>query len=162
MFKNIGKKIKTLAVVIFAIEMCVVIFSGIAAIGGSFAIPGTRSTAAIGGIAAAAGIWGIGFLTSWISSFFLYGFGELIDKTAENAENTKKLIELMQTQQSQQFVQTPVPPATPVQPVSSSPFDDYSSVTPINVNTAENICPVCRFVNPKDNIFCSSCGAKLK
>ena len=30
-----------------------------------------------------------GPIGSWISSFFVYGFGELIEKTSEIAENTK-------------------------------------------------------------------------
>ena len=32
----------------------------------------------------------VGPLAAWVSSWLLYGFGELIEKTTEIAENTRK------------------------------------------------------------------------
>ena len=85
MFNNIGKKIKGLAklvcwigIIIFAIVGLGVIISGIS---GDNAV-----SAIISGILIIVG----GFLVSWIGSFVMYGYGELIDKTADIAENTKK------------------------------------------------------------------------
>lgn len=37
----------------------------------------------------------IGAVVSWLSSFCLYGFGELIVKTNETSESTKKIEEYM-------------------------------------------------------------------
>ncbi len=85
MFNNIGKKIKGLAklvcwigIIIFAIVGLGVIISGIS---GDNAV-----SAIISGILIIVG----GFLVSWIGSFVMYGYGELIDKTSDIAENTKK------------------------------------------------------------------------
>ena len=35
-------------------------------------------------------LFGIVFLSSWVGSFFMYGFGELIDKTCEIERNTRR------------------------------------------------------------------------
>lgn len=43
-----------------------------------------------------------GILASWIGSFMLYGFGELISKTTKIEENIKKLQSLTPSQNSNQ------------------------------------------------------------
>jgi hypothetical protein len=75
MFDNIGGKIKTLAKIICWLGIIISVISGMVLIG----ISGLVSVLTI--IA--------GSLTSWIGSFSLYGFGELIEKTTEIAENTR-------------------------------------------------------------------------
>ncbi len=78
MFENIGGKIKGLAKVIFWIE----------AIGlGSWALffVENMENPLFPLLLAAAGI-----LVAWISSWFLYGFGEIIDKLTEIEENTRR------------------------------------------------------------------------
>ena len=85
MFSNIGKKIKGLAKFIFC--LCVIAFC---ALGASILIPAIRDSLGAGEIIKGVLVIVGGVIFSWISVFFTYGFGELIDKTAEIAENTKK------------------------------------------------------------------------
>ena len=88
MYNNIGGKIKFLAKVIAWIGIIASIITGIIWI-----IIGIANASSGGGISMLIGI-GImigGFLWSWISSWGLYGYGELIEKTAETAENTAEI-----------------------------------------------------------------------
>ena len=74
MYDNIGKKIKLLAKVVTIIFSVASIFVGIASI--------------VGGV-----LWGLIFffmpILFWISSFVLYGFGELIDKVCDIERNSR-------------------------------------------------------------------------
>jgi hypothetical protein len=85
MFNNIGGKIKTLAKVIAWIGIIISIIAGVAgcvqAQDNVLASAGTQVLISICIII-------VGSLLSWISSWTLYGFGELIEKTTEIARNT--------------------------------------------------------------------------
>ena len=74
MYDNIGKKIKSMAKVIFWIET---ISAGIALIG--------LSPISLGVLIGIGG-FGIAVMTTWL----IYGFGELIDKVSDIARNTYK------------------------------------------------------------------------
>lgn len=83
MFKNIGKKIKTLAKVlcwvgIIAYAIAAIIMIAIGANGDSGAM-----------IAYGVAVLIVGPLSAWIGSFFLYGFGELVDKAIDIEKNTR-------------------------------------------------------------------------
>ena len=78
MFDRIGSKIKGFAKFTSIVGIFGSIITGIAMIAMS------KATAVIGILILVAGS-----LSSWIGSFFLYGFGELIEKTTEIAENTR-------------------------------------------------------------------------
>lgn len=86
MFDEIGKKIKTLAKVVCALGICVTCLIGIIliAVGGNMRYGGGEGMETTGII-----ILLLGWVVPWIASFFLYGFGELIDKTCEIAETLK-------------------------------------------------------------------------
>ena len=79
MYDNIGKKIKTLTKIVTIVLSVASIIAAIASI--------------VGGV-----LWGLIFffmpILFWISSFFMYGFGELIDKVTkiEQALNNTKQI----------------------------------------------------------------------
>ena len=73
MFNNIGGKIKTLAKVLTVIGMILSIIWGIVE---------TEFSVETG-----FAIIALGCLFSWVGSFLLYGFGELIDNTKEIANN---------------------------------------------------------------------------
>ncbi|MBE7076367.1 MAG: hypothetical protein E7374_00550 [Clostridiales bacterium] len=79
-FDKIGEKIKTLAVVFSIIGVSVSIVFGIHTL---------FKNAPLGIL-----IIIIGSFCSWISSFFIYGYGELINKTTEIAKNTKQGIKI--------------------------------------------------------------------
>ena len=80
MFDNVGGKIKSLAKTIFIIETIIFI------IGGLVMLSDGGDTAMIYGVITII----VGPLTAWVSSWLLYGFGELIEKACEIAENTRK------------------------------------------------------------------------
>ncbi len=88
MFENIGGKIKTLAKVlcwvgiIFSVLVAIILF--IEANEGSYRTEGLYIR--LGCIFLI-----IGPLVSWINSFFMYGFGELIERTTEVSLNTRYL-----------------------------------------------------------------------
>ncbi len=84
MFDNIGKKIKTLAVVLTVV--------GIAA----SIIIGAYLFLFIGIVCLVVMV--VGPLISWIAAFALYGFGELVDKTAETAETNRRLLDIISHQ----------------------------------------------------------------
>ena len=88
MFDNIGKKIKTLAATIALVGIIVSIITGVIILG-----IGADMGFGVGGeglVGLGIMIIIIGSLISWVSSFVLYGFGELIEKTTEIAQNTVK------------------------------------------------------------------------
>ncbi len=75
MYDKIGSKIKGLAKVIFIVEAIVTVITGIALISSDVDI----------GILVIA----LGPIIAWVSSWLLYGFGELIDKACDIEHNTR-------------------------------------------------------------------------
>ena len=85
-FGNIGKKMKAFARWMFVIESILMILLGLV-----FFIQAIDSF--MGGIYVVLGLLFIflGPLLAWLSSWVLYGFGELIDKTCDIEKNTRAL-----------------------------------------------------------------------
>ncbi len=128
MFNNIGKKIKTLTVVCFVLVLIGVVVYGVVL------MVTLRRQAWIGLLVIAGG-----FLACWISSFFLYGFGELIESSEKTAENTSLLLQKLKA------------PAKNV-PASSSSFVKSAG------NTEETwTCQYCDYKNPTVTSFCRNC-----
>ncbi len=75
MYNNIGKKIKVLAKVLAWIGIAASVISGLAMIIASSRVGGPM---ALTGILAMV----LGSLLSWVSSFVLYGFGEIVENSA--------------------------------------------------------------------------------
>lgn len=89
MFNNIGRKIKTFAKVMCWIGIISSVLTGLVMIAGSFSGRFSGPAAAVGilsGIAVAL----VGSLISWVGSFMMVGFGELVENSAEIAANTRK------------------------------------------------------------------------
>ena len=94
MFKNIGKKIKKLAAVMCIIGIVLWVIVGIglmlsnmttASLIGASASAGTVIASIIAGVL----VMVIGSLLSWISSWLIYGFGELVDNSCKIANKTE-------------------------------------------------------------------------
>ena len=83
MFRNIGGKIKGLAELITWLGIIGSVICGIILINQGSGYYGSSALATAGVVVIV-----VGSLTSWISSFILYGFGELIEQTTWIAENT--------------------------------------------------------------------------
>lgn len=77
MYDNIGGKIKGLAKAIFIVGAIAAVIAGVAIMGSD------EETIVIGSL-----VMIFGPLIAWVSSWLLYGFGELIDKTCDIARNT--------------------------------------------------------------------------
>ena len=89
MFSNIGGKIKVTAKVFCWIGIIVSVASGLGMIVAGFSGMWTQAASIVtilGGIGTAL----LGSLLSWVGSFMMVGFGELIENTAEIAANTRK------------------------------------------------------------------------
>jgi hypothetical protein len=76
MFENIGKKIKSLVVIITSIEFVLFIIAGIALIIADNFLLGIL-------------VGGLGCLFAWLTSFFMYAFGEIVDKVQCIEENAR-------------------------------------------------------------------------
>ena len=90
MFDNIGGKIKGLAKVIFIISACFIVLLGIILMT-SLQMYGSFYSLIFGLIFMA-----IGILFSWISSWFLYGFGQLIENSDVLVKESKKQTNVLQ------------------------------------------------------------------
>ena len=85
MFNNIGGKIMTLAMVLCIIGMVASVLSGIMVIAAEQVLGGIVTIAA-------------GCVGSWLGSFCLYGFGELIEETSRNRAINQQVLKLLETQ----------------------------------------------------------------
>ena len=74
MYENIGKKIKTFAQVCFLVMAIVTFIAGAVVL----SLDGSDTMNTIGAL-----LMLLGPVVSWISSWMLYAFGELVDKTCE-------------------------------------------------------------------------------
>lgn len=118
MFSNIGNKIKTLAVVMCIISMSFSVISGLVMIG-------TDDDLILPGIF----IMLLGCLFSWLSSFFMYGFGELVD-------TNQRLADALANNNNNQYnpnnyVQQPAPNYAPNY-TYSAPVDNNNAYYPNN------------------------------
>ena len=80
MFNNIGKKIKILAKILLIVELAIVEIIGL-----DWLTFDDEQFVAIGLL-----MMFVAPVVLWISSWFMYGFGELIDKTCDIARNTRQ------------------------------------------------------------------------
>ena len=78
MFNNIGKKIKVLATILFFVEAAAAVITGISLMAADeFLIPTGFLVMMVGPVVV------------WILSWFMYGFGEIIDKLSAIEKNTR-------------------------------------------------------------------------
>ena len=126
MFKNMGGKIKMLAKVMCWINIAlgiIAVFAGIFSVvafgnisGHSIEAAGVICLIILAGI-----IWA---LFAWIGSFFLCGYGELIENSAITAKNTQTLIEMksyeLNARAKSQAGTVPEQSATPAAEASNS------------------------------------------
>ena len=86
MFNNIGGKLKELAKIVFVLGVIASVSFAIALFTGDLAKDfGQGEKLIFGLIVIVAGI-----VASWVSTWFIYGFGEIIDKLTDIEYNTRK------------------------------------------------------------------------
>ena len=156
MFTNIGKKIKVLAIVITVIGILMYLVVGVLII--------AESRGRDGQVFVGIAIMIIGSLMSWLSSFILYGFGQLVD-------NTDILVQLGRSDSM---------PGNNVAPINYNDVSSNYNPAP-NANSThqwrcnncgnminEEVCPYCSNIstnnayNPQDEgICCPHCNKKI-
>ena len=100
MYKKIGKKIKILAMVLAIILAVFYVLAGMTVILFTIQQPADVEIAGIavgGGIAGGVLLIILGPVVAWLVSWFLYGYGELIDNTSKTTECIKHLERLIET-----------------------------------------------------------------
>lgn len=140
MFKNIGGKIR-----VWAMFMCWVGIIVSVLVGGSFIcygigldpdraiFMGDKTSGILTGVL----ILLAGSLASWIGSFVLYGFGQLVEKTEENNQYLCALVNAGE--------------------VSRDVYNDFFSKHPAAPSTTW-VCKKCGTVNPLSRASCKNCG----
>ena len=93
MFQNIGKKIKTVAIVIMIVGIVLSVLGGLFAFWGGY-LGFDFITALVSFIMIAS----LGILFSWLSVFILYGFGELVDQSMTMTQRQEEILRLLKEQ----------------------------------------------------------------
>lgn len=103
MFSNIGGKIKGLAVIVCALGMLASVISAIVIWASGSSDSGLTGFAILMG----------GCLFSWVGSFFTYGFGELIERTARVNDQLDDVLKAVsaKTEKKPESAANPVPAA---------------------------------------------------
>ena len=160
MFDNIGGKIKNLAVISTWIG---IIFSIILAI---------ATWVCEFGFLLGLIVLVVGFLCSWIGSFLLYGFGELIvriqsiDEKLNNRATTPKVKPLSPPTITEHEVELPGEEYPEEEDCEKEPEEEYLAEDDMDFDerniAKQNECPSCfHKISPSDR-ECNYCGYKLK
>ena len=142
-YGNIGGKIKTWAKWIFIVEAISSIITGIAL------LVDTEEVIYILFCL-------VGPVVAFVSSWLLYGFGELIEKTTQNERNTRYIYHLLYNKENNE--EEPVVKTAP--PVYSAPAQrKVISSAPISSYEAGFwICRKCNSKNAAASRYCKNCG----
>ena len=152
MYNNIGGKIKVLAKCIFVIDAIAMFVVGIVLLSEELIGAGLLTMF-------------LGPVLAWVSSWLLYGFGELIDKASEIADNTAK-----EDKQKEKSIKENKTPVAKVRKKPETNPQSFKNVTVINTEEDTDyrdvICPVCKqtlsFDNETTLAVCPWCDTKLE
>ena len=139
MFSNIGKKLQTLALVIFWLGTIASVISF-----GWLFIDWSEFIFLLG--------IPVGIFVSWLTTCGLYAFGRLV-------ENSDKLVEIASLQNSITPVAVPVAPQPAVNYAPAAPVQ-AAPAAPVQAAPAGKVCPNCS--NVGEGSFCLYCGTALK
>lgn len=117
MYNDIGKKIKYLAILNAVAGTVGSLIGGILIINSAYGMIPLFDSSSMGDTISIAG-WLViigGSILSWISSWLLYGFGELIERTVHNEENTRKLYQAFINKNNLPTVNNQAKPAASVE-----------------------------------------------
>ena len=94
MFQNIGKKIKTVAIVIMITGILLAVLGGLVAFLEEYSVSNLFEA-----FLTFLTVAGLGILFSWLSVFILYGFGELVDQSMAMTQRQEEILRLLKEQQ---------------------------------------------------------------
>lgn len=139
MYNNIGGKIKNLAELIAIFGIIGFVIAGLVVMANAGFLAGLLMA-------------GLGALGSWIGSFTLYGFGELIENTKIIAENFRK--PNPKAKKSNKTASTTKQP--PKEEILEEDFETSEDDTPVD---GENswLCKKCGTINPNTIWNCKCC-----
>lgn len=145
MFDNIGGKIKTLVKILCWLGIIASCIIGLLAM----------QESVIAGLITAI----FGSLASWISSFFAYAFGELVENSSIIAQNTSKY-NTTPAKSNPAPVTTPYAPVNPATPSGNTPvFSAPPAQQSVQYNDDNSwTCPKCSRRNLANRDSCWSCG----
>ena len=149
MFDNIGGKIKTLAMVICVIGI-------IASIICAIALWAQNSRYSLT-IALGFGVLVGGCVGSWVGSFFMYGFGELIEETTRNREINDQILRLLSVQNAP----TDSKPFVRDVPVAFSQSSARNNTKPLRDTQGGWVCKACGSRNSSGDVMCKDCGLSV-
>lgn len=132
MFENIGKKIKSLANILCWVGIIAYVIAAIVMISTDEYLIGTGFLLLI-----------VGPLMSWVGSLFIYGFGELIDKTCDIAENTRS---------------RDIKQSTSSEKIQSSGYSLSKLANEKTNNSGSWACKECGTKNDANSLCCKDCG----
>ena len=154
MYKNIGKKIKAFAVIVTVILMLASVVGGLILIVQGIDIVDYHEETGLSLILFGIASIIVGCLVAWISSFVLYGYGQLVD-------NTDKMVKLLENGAM------PIAPA-PVYEAPVAPVVPETPVVPVvpEAPTAAPEAGTCFCINCGNKVstnvvFCPKCGNKM-
>lgn len=149
MFDRIGEKIKTLAVISFALGVLASLIGAIAL----WAANSHRNPTVFAGICVLVG----GSLASWIGSFFTYGFGELIEETSRNREINQQILNRLNAQVGKADAGS-ILHDVPIAFSESSPSAPRHEVKPLTATGNGWVCKSCGTRNISSDLMCKDCG----
>lgn len=147
MFDDIGGKIKGLAKVITIIGIVASCICGLVML--------VESENFLFGVLVA----GLGSLGSWVGSFLLYGFGELIDQTVDN---NRLLRQISTSGKNTSKDISDLVNVTAAQNAQESPVSAFiGSCTPVRLDAMRIQCPKCKTMQMSNNTTCRHCGIRF-
>ena len=169
MYDNIGKKIKGLAKAAFVIVAILSIIMGMILMANA-----TREyESPVVGILYMI----IGPIAAWISSWTLYGFGQLIENTDDLVKNSNTLVRQGNTTANEtkdEFFFEFSKKNEPISNTNSKIASENDNLDSSSMETKETtsdkttkdenaiVCPICKFEQPKNRNVCWHCGAKFE
>lgn len=158
MYDNIGEKIKGLAKSIFIVEAISAIITGTVLLANEFILAGFLTLFC-------------GPIVAWVSSWILYAFGELVDKSCDNERNTRQILEKLNTKPTKKASDPAVNEsktaryANLVAPIKEDDIPEkkkWSDTAPFTTTEKGTIiCSQCKFEQPGDRKICWRCGTKF-
>jgi hypothetical protein len=143
LYGNIGGKLKGWALGIFITESIAAVIVAFVLMASDLLLAGFLTLIA-------------GPLVAWVSSWLLYAFGELVEKTTKNEQNTAKMVVLLESVRRAQ--------STQVAQEGEKPVQEAAKPTAEVLLTMEDcwFCKGCRTRNLRNRPRCWRCGKPYK
>lgn len=148
MFDNIGNKIKSVASFICVVNIIVDCILGLFLI---FS----------GGVLLGLFLIVIGALISWVNSFLLYGFGELIATTQANNRILEQIMNNLQETKSISSISTESAEPSVVISTESEEMPAHNEVVDVDRSGNTLRCPKCGLIQQSNRTICWNCGARF-